>query len=300
MGIFLVIVITTVGAALVVNGLLNNVARLGRALVAVGTFLVVTAGAYALSFVFDMIELTRAGVLPKANVVWPCITWALIAVSSLLVGAARIVPFAVRAVPFWLIGGLMIFSSQLHGRPIILGVVLLLGGTAYAAVASQSSTKSRSAEADDHKIRRGLAPVIGPYRIDMKVSEMPHLLELTADERGALNASVAFKNERLYNGPPAQFGGAQWEIVVGAVEGRIYKISALLVMPDASGRDRAWQSLADQLRAPLGAPASAAHDLIAWDTEDGNVIMNRPDAGDLHVVVLTLTSRAVRGFASLP
>jgi hypothetical protein len=297
----LLIVVTTVAAALAVNAVLNGLVHSGRAPLTVGTFIVVGGGAYATSFVFEMVALAVAGKLPAANILWPCITWSLIAVSCLVVGAGRPVPFPARAAPFWLIGGLAMFSSLTNARPIVPGIALLLGGFLYAAVASPKAEPASQANkaGATPKVGARLAPSIGPYRLDIKVAGASHLIELSADESRAPNAIVAFKNERIYKAPPARFAGADWEIVLGTVDGRIYKISALLVLDSAGHRDSNWRSLEGQLRASLGAPASAAANIFAWDTDDGNVIMNRSDAGEAYVLAITLTSRAVSGFVRL-
>jgi hypothetical protein len=302
MGAFLVITTVIVGAALAANALLNVFARSSSgALLVGGTFTVVAAGAYATAFVFDMITLAWTGELPTANIVWPCVTWSLIAFSSLVVGARRPVPFAARATPFWLVGVLAMFSSILYPRNLVAGIALILGGIAYGSVSAQrgGGAAGTMEERGQPKVRRGHAPTIGPYRLDMNTAEAAKLVELTPAEKKALNVTVEFKNERIYHAPPAGFAGASWEIVLGAVDGRVYKVSALLVLENREQRDRMWRNLDGLLRTPLGTPATAVATIITWDTEDGNVVMNRADTGAAYAVVLTLTSRAVTGFVRI-
>src|SRR5260370_40177333 len=133
----------------------------------------------------------------------------------------------------------------------------------------------------------------------MKTGEVAKIVELTPSERKALNLAVEFKSERIYNAPPADFAGTSWEIILGAVDNRVYKVSAVLVLENHEQRDRMWRNLDGQFRTSLGTPAIASEDIITWDTEDGNVVMNRADTGAAHVVVLTLTSRAVSGYARI-
>ena len=73
----------------------------------------------------------------------------------------------------------------------------------------------------------------------------------------------------------------------------------MLVLGNREQRNGMWRKLEGKLRTPLGVPASAAATIISWDTEDGNVVMNRADAGGAYAVVLTLTSRVVAGFVRI-
>ncbi len=300
MGRFLLVGVAILGSAFAANTLLNILGRLSRRILIGVTFAVVGAGAYAAAFVFDMMTLAWAGELPPANIVWPCLTWSLIAFSSLMVGAGRPVPFAALATPFWLIGGLAMFSALAHPRNFVAAIALILGGIAYGSVAAQrGGAAGTTEERVQPKVRRGHAPTIGPYRLDMNTGDASKLVELTPAEKRALNLAVEFKGERIYHAPPAAFAGASWEIVLGAVENRVYKVSALLVLEKREQRDRTWRNLDGLLRTSLGTPATAAANIITWDTEDGNVVTNRADAGGAYAVVLTLTSRAVRGFVRI-
>lgn len=146
------------------------------------------------------------------------------------------------------------------------------------------------------RVRRGRAPAIGPYRLDMNTANLSNLEELTSAEKSAMNLDVEFKNERIYHAPPAEFAGASWDIVLETVNGRVYKVSALLALENREGRDRMWHSVDSLLRTTLGTPATSAATMVTWDTEDGNVVMNRAEAGREYAVVLTLTSRAVASF----
>ncbi|MGO9210428.1 MAG: hypothetical protein ACLP2H_09965 [Terriglobales bacterium] len=315
---FLLVGVTILGSAFVANTLLNVLGRFNRRILIGVTFAVAGAGAYAAAFVFDMITLAWAGELPPANIVWPCLTWSLIAFSLLMVGAGRPVPFAALAAPFWLIGGLAMFSSLAHPRNLVAAITLILGGIAYGSVAAQrgGGATGTAEERGQPKARRGHAPTIGPYRLDTNTGDVSKLVELTPDEKRALNPGVEFKGERIYHAPPAGFAGANWDIVLGAVDNRVYKVSALLVFEKREQRDRMWRHLDGLLRIPLGTPAdecskistaafecerssTASANLISWDTEDGNVNMNRAGAGGAYAVVLTLTSLAASGFVRI-
>ncbi len=151
-GWFFLVVLPIAAGAFGVNALLNLLGRSGGPALAVGTFAVVGAGAYAALFVFDMITLAWAGQVPPANIVWPCVTWSLIALSSLMVSAGRPVPFAVRATPFWLFGGLAVLSSLEHPRNLGTAIALILGGFAYGSVAAQRAVYVRDLSGRLHSL----------------------------------------------------------------------------------------------------------------------------------------------------
>ena len=130
----------------------------------------------------------------------------------------------------------------------------------------------------------------------MITSDVSHLVELTPAEKKALGPDFEFKGERICHAPAADFGDVSWEIVLGSVNGRVYKVSALHVVRNRQARDRIWRNLDGVIGIKLGKPAISATNISTWDTEDGNVVINRADAGGAYAVVLTLTSRAVSGF----
>ena len=325
MGRFLLVGAIIYGSFFVTNTLLNVLGRFSRRILIGVTFAVVCAGAYAASFVFDMITLAWAGEVPPANIAEPCAIWSLIAFTLLMVCAGRPVPFASLATPFWLIGGLVMFSSLVHPRNLFAAIALIVGGIAYGSVAAQrdGGAAETTKKHGQSKVRRGHAPTIGPYRLDMNTGDASNLVELTPAEKRALNLAVEFKNQKIYHAPPADFAGASWDITLGKVNGRVYKVSACHVFDNREQGDKMWRNLDDLLRTPLGTPATAAASIatwdtdvskltlsestpataaasiVTWDTEDGNVVMNRGDAGGTHVVVLTLTSRAVSGFVPI-
>jgi hypothetical protein len=65
---FLAIVAVIAYAALAANAFLNVLGRSAAALLVGGTFVVVSIGAYAASFVIDMVVLAWSGEVPATNV----------------------------------------------------------------------------------------------------------------------------------------------------------------------------------------------------------------------------------------
>jgi len=136
-GFLLVSFVPILVAAFLANLLLNLIARFNRPLLICVTLTAVGIGAYAASFVSDMAISVWAGELTASAIVWPCFTWSLIASSLLVISAGRSVPFMAFATPFWLLGGIALFSSFIHPRNIITAILLVVGGVAYGSFAAQ-------------------------------------------------------------------------------------------------------------------------------------------------------------------
>ena len=138
MGWFIVVVGVVGASAWAADVILNGLARAGRFSLSVGTIVVSSAGAVAAGFLFHIITLAWVGELPPSNIVWPCVTWSLIVVSSLVVGSGRPVHFAVRAVPWLLLGGITMLGSITHPRNFFSAVALVLIGIAYGSGSGQA------------------------------------------------------------------------------------------------------------------------------------------------------------------
>lgn len=109
---------------------------------------------------------------------------------------------------------------------------------------------------------------------------------------------VEFRNERIYHAPATSWAGTAWEVMLGAVDDNVYKVSCLHAGADRALRNAIWENVDAGLRMQLGASAVSTARVIRWDTEDGNVVLNRADNDrGISAVVITLTSRVV---SSLP
>jgi hypothetical protein len=203
----------------------------------------------------------------------------------------------ILSLPFAANAGIALVGS--FARPRHLAVVVLLSIAAVIVPLGQHRSASAAVGAqqrEQSKVRRSHAPQIGPYRLDMKVTDAPQITELTPSEKAALTLSLEFKNERIYRAPSADYAGISWDVILGAVDNQLYKISALFSSESRQQRDGRWRSVGGQLRTRLGAPAEELAGVLVWDAEDGNVVLNRAEGGGAYALVLTLTSRAVSRF----
>ena len=94
------------------------------------------------------------------------------------------------------------FSFLTHPRNFVTAIALIVGGITCGSVVAQQSAGSRATEEGvKPKVKRGHAPTIGPYHLNMNTGDASKLVELTPDEKKALNPVVEFKGERIYNAP---------------------------------------------------------------------------------------------------
>lgn len=140
---------------------------------------------------------------------------------------------------------------------------------------------------------------IGAYSLGQSVSEAPGLTELTPSEY-ALFEAAGWKrflpDERVYKGPDVTFRGTLWNLMVGATQGRIYKISTQDLTEDRHRSAAVFQNTLVYLIDQMGAAKeqSANPTRYMWDAPEGNVILEHLSAQGMHVVNLFLTSSMIR------
>jgi len=286
-----------VALSLAANACLKALERSNRALLIAATFVVLAIGAYSASFVLDMLMSALLGELPADNVILPGTTWSIVSVCALMVGARRSVPAAVRSLPFLIFGGLAMAATAFHSRNIVTALVLILGGLGYAWASGTVRQSPRAGS--DRPSREGLPPsfAIGRYRINAPASSWKDLVELTPGEYKFF--ARVFKNERTYEAPPATFLGRPWKVMLGTVDGRIYKVAAFVEFDDKPEAERVTSAAMHYCTSQLGKPAEEKPGLVTWDTRDGNVILQTASIMGTVTVNVFVTSSAVRSFARL-
>jgi hypothetical protein len=277
-----------------------------KPIVEISAFILAAASAYSLSFAVDLLLGEFLGTY-QSTAFLPVVTWSIIAATTGLI-ALRIATRRFLAIPSVVFGLLALMSGITRRRYSLLVGLVMFGqaivvwfaaAPSFAQSDARAAARSSGSQGSVRKVRRGIAPIIGPYRLDTETSSLPHISELTPSEKAALGAEVQFKSERIYQAPPATFSGVSWEVILGAVDNRIYKISALFASRAQAQRDAEWRNVDTQLQQSLGPPANASATIMAWDTEDGNVVVNRAERDGSYFLVLTLTSRAVSGFVRI-
>jgi len=135
---------------------------------------------------------------------------------------------------------------------------------------------------------------IGKYRIDASVDGLADLVEFSATEYAIMGRR--FEGERNYNAPEVIFLGRQWKLLLGTVQGNIYKIAPYLELKTKQEANPIAMVTLRYCTEQLGKPSSQKTGLFIWDTIDGNVILQTADSADGLAINLFITSRAVQNF----
>ena len=247
--------------------------------------------AYAFSVAIDLLIGGVTGVYPNTAFL-PVVTWSLISGVLLLVACA-LVGDKLRwlAVPYVLFGTLATLGALAGTHAYSLGVAGLLFVHAFLVWKAGRQTSSR-----DRGTRSASFP-IGPYRLNASIDGIAGLREFSSVEYAVMGRQ--FDGERNYNVPPVEFLGRRWNLTLGTVNRKVYKIAPFL---EARGKDEANPIAMATLRyctETLGEPDSQKTGLFVWDTSDGNTILQTAETAEGLAINLFVTSREVRNFKRL-
>ena len=92
------------------------------------------------------------------------------------------------------------------------------------------------------------------------------------------------------------FLGRSWQLQLGTVHGKIYKIAPYLLLKDKQDANAAAMESLRYCTAELGKPAEERSGFFVWDASEGNVILQTAESADGFSVSLFLTSRSVKNF----
>jgi hypothetical protein len=134
---------------------------------------------------------------------------------------------------------------------------------------------------------------VGAYRINDIVPSI-ELREFSETEYKILGRQ--FKDEKNFNAPDVEFLGYSWNLQLGTVSGRIYKIAPYLLVTAKRDANIAAMVALQYCTEQLGKPLSQESGLFVWDTTDGNVILQTGEAAEGFSIGLFLTSNAVQRF----
>ena len=144
---------------------------------------------------------------------------------------------------------------------------------------------------------------VGPYKLDSVLTEFKGLREFSSPEYTAMGR--LFEGETDYNAAPVSFLGRLWQIQIGTVYGKIYKLAPYLLFENKRDADKTSEELMRYCIERFGKPAeehkrmsvgSAYADISLWDASDGNIVLQTAELDDTFTVSLFLTSRSVRQF----
>lgn len=211
--------------------------------------LAIAAGAaYAFSFAIDLLIGGLIGFYPN-TVFLPVVTWSVIS-GVLLLAARAVVAGRLRwlSLPYVLFGTLAAFGALAGTHLYSLGVAGLLFVHALLIwKAGQQRTPTQKSTV------RASFP-IGPYHLDAPVDSVAGLREFSSDEYAIMGRQ--FHGEINYSAPPVEFLGRQWHLMLGTVNGTIYKIAPFLEAQRKAEANPVAMATRQYCTKMLGKPAS--------------------------------------------
>jgi hypothetical protein len=135
---------------------------------------------------------------------------------------------------------------------------------------------------------------IGRFTLDAPLPQSTELREISAHEYAVMGRT--FEDESIFHAPPEVFLDRTWNIDLGSVAGRIYKIAAYLEFRSKAEANPVAMQALSYCTEQLGKPAEQQTGFFAWDTSDGNVILQTAETAEGLAINLFETSRAVRHF----
>jgi|SRR6266496_3368769 len=136
--------------------------------------------------------------------------------------------------------------------------------------------------------------VFGTFQLGQRLGNSEGLEELSLQEYSA--RPKTFVGERIFTAPPIALAGHAWMMMVGTVDGEVYKLAAYQELHDKAEATRVASAALSYCVQQLGKPTSVRTGLFEWQTRDGNVILQTADAADGFGINIFATSSAVRRY----
>lgn len=125
---------------------------------------------------------------------------------------------------------------------------------------------------------------IGPYSLGQQVASDSDLVEISPLEYRALPRT--FRGERIFKAQDVSFLGRRWYLLLGTIDGRIYKLSAQFISESTSAAAATFSETEAFCSEQFGASSTSSADgsVMRWDTSFGNVIVDRQSVYSMHCV----------------
>src|SRR5437899_12450345 len=104
---------------------------------------------------------------------------------------------------------------------------------------------------------------VGGHALNMILREGPPLFEFSPAEYEALPA-IEFVGQKIYHAPKIEFVGRRWNLTLGAVQGRLYKIAPFLELWDKTEANGAAFGALTFCNEQLGKAAEQRTGLFVW------------------------------------
>ncbi len=251
--------------------------------------------AYALSFAFDLLFGALLGSYPNTAFL-PSVTWTLLGgigiwtASALWKSKWLAVPYAI----FGLLAGLSSIIASPLLNLLVASVMLLAAYFLWRPNPDTSSVTSRPITDQSSTL---LGFPTEDYALDGPVPHGDGLAEFSALEYALIERQ--FKNQLNYNAPAVRFLDMTWSVMLGTVEGRIYKIAASQESLTQEGAESLMAIARGHCYDRFGIPDASAPNLTVWKMTGGNVVVQALGLAGHWTVNLFVTSSASRVFEQL-
>jgi hypothetical protein len=136
---------------------------------------------------------------------------------------------------------------------------------------------------------------VGVYSLNMTLTDGLPLREYSPTDYQALGA-IEFVGQKIYHAPTVLFVGRPWNLSLGTVQGRLFKIALDRQLKDKNDANQTAIAVLAYCNEQVGQPVQQRTGLFVWATADGNVILQTAEAKDGFAVNLFLTASSVREF----
>jgi hypothetical protein len=137
---------------------------------------------------------------------------------------------------------------------------------------------------------------IGAYKLGDSV-DAARLTEFSEGEYQVMGHQ--FKNERTFHAPKVTFLASPWNLLLGTVNGNIYKITSYLEFKTKEEANPVAMEALQYCTSQLGKPSSQKTGMLIWDTLDGNVILQTAETAEGLSLNLFISSKDVARFERL-
>jgi len=139
---------------------------------------------------------------------------------------------------------------------------------------------------------------IQEYYLGQSIKDAKGLTEFTDEEYRMFELAGApkyFKDEKTYNARDVSFLEVNWETIIGATEGKVYKIALLYMTDYESEVNAVYKHTLEYLVNKIGNQSEhlSNSNQYIWQTKDGNILFNKVSNSGYYSVNLILTSNAI-------
>lgn len=137
------------------------------------------------------------------------------------------------------------------------------------------------------------------YYLNQAIEEAPDLKEYTEEEY-LMFALAGYKrmweDEKIYHGKETNLNGSLWDTVIGATNGKIYKLSLQIIDADKKHIEYIFKSTLDYMIKEMG--KYSEHPFLSkkyyWHASEGNIIFEQLSKFGQHCINIFITSSSIR------